>query len=259
MFYLKTFFSVVLKNTFRGLLLLIITTLCVFCLAHKSKLEPILEKWNSIPEEGAYFYALISTKENLTEVRSKLAMLPGVAGVKDVSSEQIMSEVKNVLGGSDVTPQMLGFDYQGIKLSFESGLKPETRQLIREFLTRLCSEGNLIMGAVREISNETSPITSWQKWVLNFWSIWGMFLLIWFILFLSLLSPLRAYAYLVEKYQRRHAVAIKSAAWGMFFWVLISALLSLAWWPADFFLLPFVFLMPLVALLSGVKKFVWGT
>ena len=258
MFYLKTFFSVIFKNFSRGLFLLLLTSVCVFALAHKNKIELSLGRWNSAPEDGAYFYALISTKENLTEIRSKLAMLPGVAGVKDVSSEQIMTEVKSILGGSDVTPQMLGFDYQGIKLSFEHTLKAESRQLIREFLTRLCSDGNLIMGAVREVSNEGSPVSGWQKWVLNFWSLWAVLIFFWSILFISLFPSLRTYAYLVEKYQRRHAVAMKSAALGMAFWIFISVLLSFVWWPVDLYFLPIVFLMPLVSLFSGMKKFVWG-
>lgn len=259
MFYLKSFFNVLFKHSFRGILFFLLTALCVFSLGHKSQLEPFLGSWNSTPEEGAYFYALISTKENLSEIRSKLAMLPGVAGVKEVSSEQIATEVRALLGSTDVTPQMLGFDYQGIKLSFESGLKPESRVLIREFLTRLCMEGNLLMGGVREVQSQTSPVVGWQKWILNFWSIWALVMIFWFFSFVSLLHPLREYSYLIEKFQRRQRVAFKSACVGIFFCVVLVALLTLIWWPVDYFLLPFALLMPLLALLSGLRKFVWGT
>ncbi len=258
MFYLKTFFSVLFKAYVRGFLFLLLSFLLVFTLSHKSQLEPYLGKWNSSPEEGAYFYALISNKENLSEIRSKIGMLPGVSAITELSSQQIANEVRALLGGSDVTPQMLSFDYQGVKVNFEVGLKTESQALIREFLTRLCSEGNLLMGATREVASSPRALSGWDKWLFNFWSFWVFLTLVWSVLFISLLPPLRAYSYLVEKFQRRKKVAFKSAFFGTFFLILIAMLLSLIWWPVDLVLLPALLLFPFASFFSGFRKFIWS-
>jgi len=258
MFYLKIFLSVLTKAFVRGILFFLVTILLVFTLSHKSQLEPYLGKWNSAQEEGAYFFALISNKENIGEIRSKMGMLPGVKSILELSSAQIMEQVRTVLTGMEINPQILNFEYQGVKVNFDPGLKIESQNLIREFLTRLCSEGNLLLGATREVSVEHRDLSWWNKWALNFWSIWFFLYAIWIMIYVSLLSSLRSYAYLIEQYQRRKRVALKSSFIGIFLLVFIAMGISASWWPIDYYYLPFLLSLPLFSLLGSLRKFVWG-
>lgn len=257
MFYLKTFLSVLFKAYIRGFLFLVLSVGLTFSLSHKSQLGPLLEKVNSSSEEGAYFYALISNKENLSEIRSKMGMLPGIGSITELSSQQIAMEVRSLLGSSDVTPQMLNFDYQGMKVSFEPGLKTESQALIREFLTRLCTEGNLLMGNTRELTTNSPSLSRWSKFFFNFWSFWIILTCLWFMIFLTLLAPLRTHSYLIEKFQRRKKVAFKSAFVGILILIAFSISISCTWWPVDFFLLPLLLLFPFVSFFSVFRKFAW--
>lgn len=161
-----------------------------------------------------YFHALVSGRENHSRISRNLQDLPGVEKVEILAEESIKSQVRDIVGSlsEDITESFLSLDYAGLKVIFTDGLQASSQELIRDYLKRLVGDSKVTLGPVQATKRKKVEKT-WIRELIEqnaFEVVMGMACLFWFILGLDLSGPLSRQAYLVEQFQRRNKVAIKT-------------------------------------------------
>lgn len=161
-----------------------------------------------------YFHALVSGKENHSRISRNLQDLPGVANVEILAEESIKSEVRDIVGslGQEITESFLSLEYAGLKVIFSDGLQANSQELIRDYLKRLVGDSKVTLGPV-QASQRKNLEKTWIRELIEqnaFEVTMGLACLFWFILGLDLSGPLSRQAYLVEQFQRRDKVAVKT-------------------------------------------------
>jgi len=214
MFYLRVFFRNFYLAPVRLLLFVTYSVLVINLLGQKDNVEKHVFKMLKEDESGAYFHALISGKENSAGVARKLNNLPGVQKVELVSESKIAEEVKNMLGGIElsVAPEILVASYSGLKIVFDADLKAKSQNLIKEYLSRLVGEENITIGPTKTYD------FFWKRvqFISHFIEKWGGFYWVstligfWLVFFVFTLVHLKRQGHLMELYQRRQNVTFKN-------------------------------------------------
>lgn len=134
--------------------------------------------------------------------------------VEILAEENIKSQVRDIVGslGEGITESFLSLNYAGLKVIFSDGLQVNSQELIRDYLKRLVGDSKVTLGPVQSKKRETIE-KSWIRELIEqnaFEVVMGGACLIWFIMGLDLSGPLSKQAYLVEQFQRRNKVAVKT-------------------------------------------------
>ncbi len=201
-----------------GFFFIILTLAFVTSVQNKSNLKKVFSLTNktvSLP----YFNALISSSVDLKTVVRKMKRLPGVMGVK--LKEKI--DVNKHLGSlsaeidSDVLKGLSNINYGSLTIQMKNSIQGRSQNLIREYLRRLVGIDSISLSDVktpRKIKlKKNDPFL-----VLNHW---GEFIIIALVTFLWIVSAwamttkLKNYSYLIEKFQRKKNVALKTYMTGV--------------------------------------------
>lgn len=148
-----------------------------------------------------------------------MSQLPGVFKVEILSETQIKEEVKNVLGSLqvDMTDSSLDLNYAGTKIIYTKELKPRAQELVRDYLTHLVGEGNITLGNIKT----SDQISDKRAQFINVIKSWGYSLylfiifIFWVISLLSVRVKIAEASYLLENYQRKRKVGLKTALNGL--------------------------------------------
>lgn len=208
------------------------------------------------PVEMDYFHALINGKENHSRLSRNLTDLPQVARVELLSENDIREQVQQVLGQlkTKVADQLMQFDYAGLKVIYHADATTSSKELVRDYLVRLAGAANVTLGHVVETKRETQNSSGLMDYL--FWGSLGGLCVLWLLAAQAFLPKLAEASYLVEEFQRRHRVALKS--YGFFYAPLLfvmvtGAAIGTAPWTLTIGLLVMM-ACPLVLLR---KKYIW--
>ena len=219
MFYLITFYKILLSTPFKSLIFIVMGWGIVFGLAQNKKLDKVFFK--EFPDGRDYFYALISEQQNRNDISRKLQKLPGIDFIKMVSKDAIQKELIKILKHSDLGGYMDAsleqLDYHGLKVVFSSDTKMQSQELIRDYLFRLVGKEHLTLGPTQK---RASAFIEGQKPFMLFKKHGVLFLmaagtLIWILLGLSYIKFIRDNSYVIENFQRRNSVSLKITLSGM--------------------------------------------
>lgn len=248
MFYLKEFFKLIKENFIVGILFIASTSALVVVSWHQEKISIIIssaQKSISTP----YFNALITDRSNLLSVVRKMKSLPGVLEVSFQGDKELKKEVSSLKAsfGDHVLEGFSAESFKNMRIELESGIQAKSQSLIREYLTRLIGEDNVTMSQVKtpqiKKNHETTfmtLITKWgNKYLLLLVSFFWMFCLFLF------LKPLKTYAFIIEKFQRKVAVAPKVILSGVGLFVATAALINYLFF-YDFKIGPTAFVVPVL-------------
>ena len=209
----------------------------------------------------SYFYVLMSLSENHEDVVRKLRDLEEIKQIETLNQEVIAKEVKKILSELDVnvlTP-VLDMEYVGFKIIFALNTSTRSQQLVREYVERLVDKKNLILGDIKDNISDKKASEDFLLKKIHF--IYPFILLsvisLWLIFFISIKRTLTKIAYLVEQYQRRRQVLLKTLLIGVGSW-------------SAFFILVFSFIpqvnhlnitgtiiLVLITFIGGLKKNMW--
>lgn len=230
MFYLKTFYQSIWDLKIRGISFLILS-LGILVLAGNRNIisNLLLVKEKAI---APYFNALIDHKVNSSSIVRKMKNLPGVINVTVKSSTDVKNDVKNMVRDLDesVMENLLQIRYQGIKVELDRGLESRGQKLIQEYLNRLVGKESVTMTGVRTPKIVTTEEKDTVKLFFIKWVdviVLASFLIVWIFAAWTCGQSLLTRSYIIEKFQRKKSVAVKSFLIGMIPLYLISIAPSL--------------------------------
>lgn len=219
MFYLKNFFKSVLSSKGSGILFCVLTLSLSVGVFYRVGVNETVTKSIQKIGERPHFYSLVSKKENVARIKRRLHELPGVYSVKILKGKFLQNEVQKLLKGLDVDENLSlkAFDYQGLKIVFNKNLKTRSQKLIRNYLTKLVGDRFITLGNIKSSKKKNrllDPIVSFMKdW--SFDILLGLALVGWIGTLFSFQRELNKASYLIEQYQRRTFVALKSYCIGV--------------------------------------------
>jgi hypothetical protein len=261
MFYLRVFFRNFYLAPVRILFFILYSVLVINLLGQKDNVEKHVFKMLKEDESGSYFHALISGKENSTSVMRKLSSLPGVQKVELISENKIAKEVKNMLGGIElsVAPDILVTSYSGLKVVFEAELKTKSQMLIKEYLSRLVGEDSITIGPTKTYDffwKRVQFITGFiEKWGGLYWT--STLIGFWIVLFVFTLVLLKKQGHLMELYQRRKNVTFKNIMMILSF-ISVASILPLSILPTPNWIIYFSSIAALLCMgFWGLPKYEW--
>lgn len=161
-----------------------------------------------------HFHALVSGRENHSRISRNLQDLPGVERVEVLAEEAIKSKVRDIIGTLDeeISESFLSLNYAGLKVVFTEGLQGNSQDLIRDYLKRLVGSSEVTLGPTQGLVKKKATKNQVRVLVENnaFEAVMALACLIWFALGLNLTGPLSRHSYLIEQFQRRNKVALKT-------------------------------------------------
>jgi len=210
MFYLKSFANIV-KSHF---VLLMFSSLIFTSFATILNFNQEITGFFSLDNKtnrSPYFNALISGKHDMSFIERKMRQLPGVERVYVKNSIDAKSEMQRIVPGLDIESTLNAVTYQPLKIFLNADITKSSRQLIREYLTRLMGKESVTFSSVKYPAKVNLKKYPYFK-IFSDWS-GTYFALIAFCLWIVttiLMSPyFHQQAYIIEKFQRTRGVALK--------------------------------------------------
>ena len=225
MFYLKHFFQTIKNNAFSGVIFLAFTIILGTIPGVRKQIDnEIKSKFLTVNKDGDYFHALIPSKYNHQSISRKMSQLPGVEKVELLSEELVNSEANKVL--NDIPAEIVSeieIKYVGLKVNYLKEITPRSQELIRSYMKRLVGE-DLIIGEIFHLEQEQGSVDKIKEWGSSV--LYGIVLFLWIIAFIFFNRKLVQASYIVERFQRRQLVALKTMLSGtsLVMFAVISAL-----------------------------------
>lgn len=259
MFYLSHYFKLFKTYPLRSVSFVLLGFATFALLALQKPVTSEIQKIAQGESKNAYFHALVSGRENHSRISRNLMNLPGVAHVEILSENLIKEQVKEIIGAIsvDIPENLFQLNYAGLKIVFAEGLKANSQNLIRDYLTRLVGESQVTMSAVKQTENKNKQ-SFWQA-VLEkhgYWILWFLILSIWMGTTILFIQGLRRQAYLLEQFQRRKNVGAKMYLSGqtLIMLIFIGVCLLFAQWNWATVILIAIGYVPALA---TMRKFSW--
>jgi hypothetical protein len=261
MFYLKNFYSNVKLHPVSGLVFILLIALWGSMFIFQDEINRKILKITEVKSMGPYFHALVDSKVNLPRIIRKLNDLPGIESIQTVPKEEVAKKLKTVLASIDLQEEVnsSSFSYNSLKVTFLKNLRVKSQTLIRDYIVRLAGDDNISLSAVKGESEENKSILKLKK-ILVKWSMpLGVmaFLSIFFPCLILFNSELRASSYLVENYQRRSFVALKTQIFSMLLFFTLILILDIVLNEFSPLKIGVMALPFLLAPSLNLKKYVW--
>ena len=228
MFYLNLFSRAVREHPLRGFGFIFLCGLFILVLLAQNIVNEFIQSRIVKKDQFSYFYVLMSLNENHEDVVRKLRDLEEIKQIETLNQEVIAKEVKKILSELDVNmlSPILNMEYVGFKIIFALQTSTRSRQLVREYIERLVDKKNLILGDIKDNASEKKPQEDFLlgKSHLLYPLILLMVIGLWLIFFMAIKRTLTRIAYLVEQYQRRKQVLLKTLLIGVGSWLVFFIL-----------------------------------
>ena len=217
MFYLVQFFDSFKRHPFRGAVLAFLTISLLTSAGLHSTIDKNLQASYKKAQSEPYFHALLSSKENASRLQRKIVQLPGVKRVILLGEKQVKDRVNQMMAGfsTNMNTDLLNLEYTGLKVVLSSDLKNRSVDLIRNYMGRLVGKDKLTLGAVKgkNSAKQIKQAPFFIEW--GAWICVGSLFLLWVLSALSFNQELKRDAYLIEQFQRRTQVSLKTYSVGM--------------------------------------------
>jgi hypothetical protein len=158
-----------------------------------------------------YFNALISGSPDMEYVQRKMKQLPGVERVQIKKQLDAKKELNKIIPAFDVGDAVTSLSYRPIKIFLDSNVTKSSRKLIREYLTRLMGQESVTFSAIKYPTKVNLKKYPYFK-VFSDWSgtyFAGLAFTMWLVLTILLAPYFHQQGYIIEKFQRTRAVALK--------------------------------------------------
>ena len=225
MFYLKYFFKILFDHFVVGTAFIILTSTLIISSGMTKKISKYFDMTSKEKMAGSYFHALISSKKNVERTARRIRKLPGIQSVMVTDTSNIKKAVTNITKNLDISlpSGVLDEDFQSIKVEFTPKLQERSRNLIREYLTRLINKDNIFIGPIIHPKKRinTNKDSFFSKHMIEV--ILGIISILLIITQFAFVKKIRSTAYFVEQFQRRRLVGLKISYTGTFLICALSA------------------------------------
>lgn len=215
MFYLKELLLIIRDHKVLSIANLALLVLFVGVIQHKSDIRSFFSL-DSKTTSAPYFNALVSAGSNPDAIARKIGNLPGVAKVELRNSSKLEKEIGGFLKGLGAGEDLLAGGFNSFKVVLDKSTRPESRQLIREYFSRLVGKKDVTFSEVktsRSTGLKASPLYSlFAKWSDTYIAALAGFG--WLFTLWLLSQPIQAQGFVIERFQRKDKTALK-----MYFWL----------------------------------------
>lgn len=230
MFYLITFYKVLLQTPVKSLLFVGVGASIVIGVSHKENLDNFFSNKSESLRQGNYFYALISGKKNHASISRKIRELPGVESVDILPEKLVRKSASEIFEQSNLDIALLleDFKYAALKVVFSETLQRRSQELIREYLGRLTGKRDVALGSIKKIEKNIEQKKG-GSYLMRTWGVvvaLSLMTVAWILLAQSYVKEVGKKAYLIESFQRRKGVTFKIACIGVLSIFLIGVLLA---------------------------------
>ncbi|MBT6325533.1 MAG: hypothetical protein HOJ35_06160 [Bdellovibrionales bacterium] len=262
MFYLTHFFKSIFENPIKGLLIIFLPVALIIMSSSYRTLNNIGLQLIPMEKNESYFHVLIPLGQNHSSVRRKLSDLPEVNRVELMNKEKMQSKISQILTSLNTeSDHFENFELEliGLKVIFNHGVELKSRKLIREYTMRLSDSSNVTLGKIKE-AKKTTTFASVVKvlrvnWLLAFF---GISLLGWLAIFMLFSQGLKNKFILLNSFQRRNSIEVKTLLVGIGLISLLSVLTTyLLGAQTSTLTLVLAVIFPVLALLGSVRRKAW--
>mgnify|MGYP006107809341 CR=1 FL=1 len=264
MFYLTHFFKSIFENPIKGLIVVILPVTLIILSSNYKTINNIGLQLIPIEKDESYFHVLIPLGQNHSGVRRKLSDLPEVNRVELMNKEKMQSKISKILINLNAKSdhfEELELELVGLKVIFNDGVELKSRKLIREYTMRLSDSSSITLGKIKE-SKKITPFASTMKVFRSNWLsiIFGFSLLVWLIMFMLFSQDLKNKFILLNSFQRRKSIKVKTFLVGIglisFLSVLTTSLLA-PQASTSTLTLSLAITFPSLALLGSIRRKAW--
>lgn len=218
MFYLNQFCKTIIDQKLKGLAFIFLSFALCFSLLQRNEVKNLFSFSKKIIQKP-YFNALLPSGKEASIIASRLERLPGVEEVKLVGHKIDPNKIKamGVDISSGVLESVFGKNYQTIKVVMEKDLETRSQNLIKEYLGRLVGDRDVTISEIKmPVKIELNPNDP-SFLMDNYADIYLVAILsvLWFFSCFGVIRSIQMNSYLIEKFQRRSEVAMKTFVTGM--------------------------------------------
>ncbi len=214
MFYIINYFKALISMRFRGAVQIVFFGMFVLVGLNYTNIENSLENKLKMEKPLPYFHALISGKHQIESIQRRIISLPGVKRVRVKANEDLAAKAKEFALDFDLAD--LGVElskFSGLQVYLNPDMNSRSFSLIREYISRLSGKDNVTFSPIKNpdlymLKTKETFIKIIKKY--GPLSLLALSLLLWvFSVWLTRKEFVRK-MYLIEQYQRKDWVALKS-------------------------------------------------
>ena len=248
MFYLTFYFRFLKKSPLLLFLHFGLLSLIILNVLKANSIQKFVYLTFTENKEHPHFYAIMTKDINHSKIFEKLLKLPGIKNVELVDNNYIARQTESIL--SDLELNDLGndsFDFIGIKVIFERAIKKKSMKLVQDYLKKITTKGHLIIGDIKNTSTNKN-----QSFIITHASIMMTSILcfFWLIINHQMAEKIRRNAYIVEQFQRKTSVALKTYTLTFFTFIAVPFLGAISFINVPILSLCLIFL---VLVLGAIK------
>ena len=201
-----------------------------------------------------YFHAVMNNNGNYSVLSRQMRELPGVANMILMDDEEMRQKTRNILDSANLKEiDGIELNLVGFKVIFEKNLKLKSMELIRQYLEKIAGKDYLTIGSIKDLENQDKG----TLWVEHMSFLITLFLcLMWFFVNSVVSNEIKKSAYIVEQFQRRKTVALKTYMISVALFIITPFLVVFPFFNLPSFPLINVSLMIILGSLN-YRKIVW--
>ncbi len=208
MFYLTLYFGLFKRDFVVSILHFGLLMLIVFSVIKTVPIQKFIYSMLTDYKGNSHFYTIMSKEINSSKISQKISELPGIKQVLFMSSNDISQQTHKFFSSVELTEfNHHTFDLIGLKIIFERGLKLESMELVRNYLKRLFKAETFIVGDIKNIESNDN-----HSFLITYAGVFLTTLLCFFWLIINhfMAKKIQQNAYIVEQFQRKTFVALKT-------------------------------------------------
>lgn len=158
-----------------------------------------------------YFNALISGEKDISFIKRKMQQLPGVDSIKIKKKLNAKTELNNIIPNSSISDALGAKTFTPVKIFLNANITKSSRNLIREYLTRLMGKESVTFSRVKYPAKINLKKYPFFKVFSNWSGAYFAFICfgLWIVSTILIAPYFYQQAYIIEKFQRKSSVGIK--------------------------------------------------
>jgi hypothetical protein len=224
MFYLNEFVKLLKYYPIRFIIFIFLTFIIALLFIQKGLVEKEIRKRFSEEIKTPHFFSLLPEKSKNKILERKLNDLPGIEKIQLVKVDQIDKKMKGLISELDLNKKIFGTKFIGLKIFFEKRLSIKGQNLIKKYLSRFVGRYNIVIGETISEKNYVKKKEESDRRVGRIFWIFNIFpiTILWIVSFRFLSKNIKKRSYLIENYQRKKNVHLKTLLAGMLSLFLVS-------------------------------------
>jgi hypothetical protein len=168
---------------------------------------------------NSYFSVLIVDSINIKTIANKVESLPGVHDVLLKNSDEIMKNIKKDLSVNKISipKDLLKEDFHLFQVFLDRGIGDKSSKMIRKYIQRLVGDSEVFISDLQNSAQQKADSSMTFSFVHNgSFLLIGLFVLVYLVVLFSLLTNLKAKSFILESFQRKKNVFLRSFLTGLF-------------------------------------------